>query len=57
MNFIKFLKEDNRVISEGLESLRQYVASSKFQGDGNDYVNIKDILLRLEEIQNERPRQ
>ena len=52
MNYIKKIQAQNEVYLEGLQSLKRYVSSPKFIGDGRDYVNPKDILLRVEETLN-----
>lgn len=48
MNYIKALKIENEALKEGIQEIRRYLNSSKF--DTDNMVNKNDILLRLQEI-------
>jgi len=50
MNYIKRLERDNEEMAEVLNELRLYLHTDKFQGSLNDYVNVKDVLNRIEPI-------
>ncbi len=59
MNYIKKLQTENETLKariaafeSGLDSIKQYVTSSKFScGDAKDgYVAVEDIILRVEEV-------
>lgn len=54
MNIIKRLKAENEILKTGIEEIRRYISSDKFNGpDMNDkMVNRNDILLRISEIEN-----
>lgn len=60
MNYIKKLEQENKEKDEKIEEiqdtineLRRYLNSDKFQAEQNDlqgYVNIKDVLTRLQGV-------
>jgi len=58
VNYISFLQDKNeaqgRATAEAitmLSDLMAYLESSKFQGDGNDYVHVRtDIFPKIREI-------
>lgn len=45
----KAAQAELKALQEGLLELRAYLHSPKFQGPCNDYVNVQDVLLRLNE--------
>ncbi len=58
MNYISFLQDKNEAQSRAtaeaitmLSDLMAYLESSKFHGDGNDYVHVRtDIFPKIREI-------
>ena len=36
--------------SEWVQDLRVYLHSSKFQGEGNDYINVNELLRHLDNL-------
>ena len=50
MNHIKRLQKENEILRDGIEELKAYAKSSKFNGNQN--INRNDVLIRLNEIEN-----
>lgn len=49
MNYIKRLEEENKQLTDVLYEMEFYLNTDKFNWP-NDYVNVKDILNRLEPV-------
>jgi hypothetical protein len=49
MNYIKRLEKENKEMAEVLSELRLHLHTDKFMWP-NDYINIKDVLNRIEPI-------
>jgi len=49
MNYIKRLEKENKEMGEVLQELRLYLHTDKFHWP-DDYVNVKDVLNRIEPI-------
>ena len=49
MNYIKQLEQENKEMAEVLSEIESYLHISKFNWP-NDYVNVRDILNRIEPI-------
>jgi hypothetical protein len=49
MNYIKRLEKENGEMSDVLSEMESYLRSDKFNWP-NDYVNVQDILNRLQPI-------
>lgn len=59
MNFIQRLQEENKILQitientqEEIKELLEYLASDKFTGIENNYVNAKEMYQRIVELRN-----